>query len=515
MDINNYAEKMGIALQQKQNENYKKAIQIELAKADWQNRKFEIEKLLAGIKESTDFEKYQKTLIKLFDDLYEVITAPGVDSFIGWINSITEYKNETNTKKLRSFLVENFSETKISGALDSILSNKDFFNIENSIFSTLINEISKQIKNGCNEFINKPDEFKNGVDGFLDLLNRRLIDFNNTLEFKYIAQKELYSSTQVENNIEWYDEVVEQIISLNQSLKPTDKSEEDSGPAPGTKAKRRIADIKACIQTLDDLGIANYSDEILKKIFLRFVIESIKFEGGIKDNLDEFIESKWSEIESNYNIINEFFTETKEIEYNPLWNVYPQNDEIQALILNHKSIIKENPLLMIQSQKSTLGILQTLTKKVKAINEFNQLADRIKTDILDLFIKTITEYEDKNLLLLESLANSNSSLHSIIETINEQLEGLKNGKNALEKVSDLLPYLSESFTYDLNSYTEISNLFTKALQESGKSNHLKWLELKLNGTDQGVLTVDDFKNPDLVKELLSIGLIKINIEKQF
>jgi cell division protein FtsB len=206
---------------------------------------------------------------------------------------------------------------------------------------------------------------------------------------------------------------------------------------------------------------------------------------------------------------------TKEIEYNTLWNVYPQNDEIQALILNHKSIIKENPLLMIQNQKSTMGILQSLTKKVKAINEFNQLADRIKTDILDLFIKTITEYEEKNLLLLESLANTYSSLHSKIETINEQLEGLKNGKNALEKANELLPYLSESFTYDLNSYTEISSLFTKALQESGKTNHLEWLESKLNGSDQGVLTVDDLKNPDLVKELLSIGLIKINIEKQF
>ena len=94
MDISAHNEKLEIALQQKSNPSYKTKIEDELSKPEWQERLFGIERTLSNIKDEKDFLEYQKSLTKLFNDLYEVITAPGVDYFIGWVNQITAEKSK-------------------------------------------------------------------------------------------------------------------------------------------------------------------------------------------------------------------------------------------------------------------------------------------------------------------------------------------------------------------------------------------------------------------------------------
>lgn len=106
IDISAYNDKLEIALQQKGNPSYKTKIKDELSKTEWQERLFGIERSLTNIKDEKDFLDYQKSLTKLFNDLYEIITAPGVDDFIGWVNEITDNKNNSNANKLRNYLVE-------------------------------------------------------------------------------------------------------------------------------------------------------------------------------------------------------------------------------------------------------------------------------------------------------------------------------------------------------------------------------------------------------------------------
>lgn len=518
IDINIYSEKFDIASQQKQNIKYKSIIKNNLKKVLWQNRKFEIDKLVSEINTTKDFEKYQKELAILFDDLYQVITAPGVDDFIGWIKDITENINETNTKKLYQFLVEHFSNIKISDAIELINFNKDFIlfdNNESFLFHKLLKEVRKSFKNMASDFLNKSKEFENGIDEFLELLGKRLLELNQTEELKFKDKTKLYSIDQIKNNIEWYDDIIAKLLNENQSLKPINENEIKDGEATATKTKRRINDIKACINVLDKTGIANNSDELLKKIFLKFTDEMIKFEGGVKDNLEEFLEKKWSEVESNYKTIAEFFISKADIQYRSEWDSYPQKEEIEILTNTYNNIIKDNPLQKISTLKNASDIQKILKNKVKDVNEFTKSMNNIKINISNFFEEIIKEYSDKNIPLLTNLALTNSSLTSKIEIMKQQLVGLKNGKKSLMESTDVLIYLNESFNHDLNSYTELSNLFTKALQESGKREHLNWLETKLNETGIGNLNEADFGNQKIIKELLADGLIKINIEKLF
>lgn len=148
IDISIYSEKLDIALRQKSNSSYSKKIASELAKPEWQQQLFELERIFSKVKDEQDFQRYQNTLTKLFDDIYEVITAPGVDDFIAWINEITSDKNNANAKKLRDFLVEHYSETNISESIEIIIASKQALDIENSIFTSLLSEVVKELKKG-------------------------------------------------------------------------------------------------------------------------------------------------------------------------------------------------------------------------------------------------------------------------------------------------------------------------------------------------------------------------------
>ncbi|MBK8686617.1 MAG: hypothetical protein IPN26_17430 [Bacteroidetes bacterium] len=86
------------------------------------------------------------------------------------------------------------------------------------------------------------------------------------------------------------------------------------------------------------------------------------------------------------------------------------------------------------SNKSVLGIQQSLTSKSKAINDFESYSATVRNNILLVFKVSLSEYESKNLALLDSLAISKPSINSIINEIKESLDGLKNGIKSLERL---------------------------------------------------------------------------------
>lgn len=510
IDIKTYAEKLEIALQQKQNDNYKKAIQAELAKSEWQERKFEIEKQLTGIKEFNDFEKYQKALSRLFDDLYEVITAPGVDDFIGWLNGITDNKNEANTKKLRKFLVDHFSDSSISDLIESVLSVKDSLWTEKSVFNTLLLGIIRHIKTYCNEFLNKPAEFENNVDDFLTYLDNLLSGISGITQFKFTSKDQLFNEDQVTRNIIFYDELIDTIIEKNQSLKPLNESEETQDLL--LILNNRVKGIIDCIDILDKSNVAHRKDQFLERIFFKFKDEMIKYEGGMKDNLDLFLEKNWTLMESNYNDINLFFSETISVEIKDEWKSFPKNEGIGSIILNYQAIIKDNPISSLLSL-SSLDIQKILANKSDQIQKFQANSLAIKEEVLDEFIKRIKEYDEHKIPQLESILKKDTRIRETFDNLKEQVDGLKNGIKVLDKQSNFLKYLIESFTEHLLCYFQIRELFKKALQESGRKEQIEWLEEKFKSSETVNLTEADFNNPDLIKELISIGLIKVSIHQ--
>ena len=512
IDISAYNEKLEMALQQKGNPSYKTKIEDELSKTEWQEMLFGIEITLSNIKDEKDFLEYQKSLIKLFNDLYEVITAPGVDNFIGWVNEITNDKNITNAKKLRNYLVERYSETSISESIEIIISSRHVLEIENSIFANLLSEVSKEIKKETINLLNDPKQFENTIDGYFDLVKSTLDGLRAIKELYFTKPNELFSIEQIDNNIDFYLDIISLVIEKNQRVKPINDADNNFGLID--KFKNRISDINKCIVLLNNTKIANSQDTTFQKLFLKFTEDMIKYDGGVENNLVDFIDNKWIELETKYITISNFFKNEQSIRDDSKWDSYPNKDELQSIILQYNSLIKENILDTILT-KSILGIQQSLTSKSKAINDFENYSATVRNNILFLFKSSLSEYESKNLALLDSLAISKPSINSICIEIKESLDGLKNGIKSLENTTDLISYLNEDFLIDLNTNNDITSLFRNALNESGMSEHLNWLESKLNGADNGTVSSQDFGNSALIKELLDKGLIKIEIQKTF
>jgi len=505
IDFEKYTERFEIAQEQKESSTFRDKILEELKKAEWSERKADLEKSLSNIKDERGFDKYQKELAKLFNDIFEVITAPGVDAFVNWLNDLTDNKSDANTKKLRKYLVDNYSA--YSEQLDSVISNKEALNVtDNSIFAPLLSEANKAIKKDCNAFLSKPAEFENTIDSFIEELGDNLSGLNDIEELAYTTIDELYTEEQKNNGIDFYADIIEKFLKANQKLDTINDADKDKGII--TKAKDRISDIKKCIEKLDRTNIVHSADETVKEMFLSFKDDMIKFEKGISQNLEEFLEQKWEDIISHYDTIKLFFTDIKEIIEEDSWKNFKAKDEIAIVVLKYNALKKENPLTSLKS-KSILSVQQTLTKKFNEILDYDKEANNSKQAILDAFNNTIKEYSEK-LELIEKLDTGKTLYNKIND---DGIAALKNGCEAF-KNQNIIEYLTQDFNSDLNTYNNIKNWFNEVLQKSGLSPQIDWLENLLNAEDAGEIAENEF-NPDILKELLSNKLITLTITKTY
>lgn len=168
MNIEKIEKKYYKAIELINGEKYASTLKAELTKPEWKEKVNEIIDRVDSIGSKGDFEKYSKQLVNLFEEVYEKITAPGLDAFIAWVDAHT--KNQENVKKLRSFIKQNYEtySTSIDGIISTIesLPQED----EKHLFDSLLNEFNRKIKKEVTSFINDADKFENNIDGFLSTL---------------------------------------------------------------------------------------------------------------------------------------------------------------------------------------------------------------------------------------------------------------------------------------------------------------------------------------------------------
>ena len=144
MNIDRIAKKYEKALELKKRDKYAATLKSELSKPEWKDKLQEITERVESIGSKSDFEKVISQLENLFENIYEKITAPGLDAFIEWVD--LHAKNQENVKKLRSFLKRNYEA--YSTAIDKILSAIDCLPQEDEkhLFDNLIDNFNKKIK---------------------------------------------------------------------------------------------------------------------------------------------------------------------------------------------------------------------------------------------------------------------------------------------------------------------------------------------------------------------------------
>jgi hypothetical protein len=512
IDISIYNEKLEIALHQKRNSIYKTKIGDELSKPEWQEKLFDIERTLSNVKDEKDFLRYQESLTKLFNNLYEVILVPGVDDFIGWVNEITDNKNNSNANKLRNYLVERYSESTISESIESVNTNKSVLEIENSIFNSLLNDITKELKKTTYNLLNDPNQFDNNIDDYFETVTATLDGLESIQELQYTKIDLLYSDNQKVSNIEFYNNFIKAIIEKGQSLKPQNEAEKTQSII--LKVENRITEIKKGISILHNPNLALSNDELLKGIFLKLDKE-VNYEKGISNALNHFIDETWTEIQDQYNKIKNFFNQTISIAFNLNWSSFSKTGGIISIIDEYNKISSENVLSNI-SNKSTDDTKKILKAKAKAIDKYLEQQKSLKSEIEEEFKAILTEFEaTSKKQLLESLSSNNSELLKIKQGIVSNIEGLKGGLLKLNKNDNIIIFLRDNFTSTYNCYNEIRTGFELFLQKSNMGKYLLWLDSKCDGTSKGSITAQDLNDPILLKELLEKGLIKIEIEKTF
>lgn len=512
IDISAYYEKLEIALQQKSNPSYKTKIQDELSKSEWQERLFGIERTLSNIKEEKDFIEYQKSLTKLFNDLYEVITAPGVDYFISWVDEITADKNNANTKKLRKYLVDHYADSNISDSIESINSNKAVLEIENSIFNPLLKDITKELKKQTDNLLKDSTQFENNIDDYFETLTTTLDGLESIQELQYSKNDQLYTDNQKASHIDFYNDYIKSIIDRGQSLKPQNETEKTQSII--IKVENRVKEIKKGISLLHDSKVALSQDETLKNIFLKLDKE-VNYEKGISNALNQFIDETWVEIEEHYNKIKNFFNQSISINFNPNWNSFSKKGGVISIIDEYTKITGENVLTTI-SNKPTDVTKKILKAKAKSIDKYREQQEKLKSEIDEEFNGIITEFEaPSKKQLLERLSKPNSELLKIKQEIESNIEGLKAGHKKLAECDNLIAFLKDDFSYILNNLVAIQTEFTAFLKKSGMEKHIEWANSRCNGSAKGLITAQDLIDPIILRELLEQGLIKIEIEKTF
>ncbi|MCX6307403.1 MAG: hypothetical protein NTY32_00760, partial [Bacteroidia bacterium] len=124
-----------------------------------------------------------------------------------------------------------------------------------------------------------------------------------------------------------------------------------------------------------------------------------------------------------------------------------------------------------------------------------------KQAILEAFSNTVKEYTDK-LDLIEKLDTEKSTFNQIKE---DGIEALRNGCESL-KDQDIVAYLKDDFSSDLNTYNNIKSWFNEVLQRSGMRRKIDWLEEQLQSEDSDDISEINF-DADILKELLLNKLV--------
>ena len=275
------------ALELKSSDKYAALLKAELSNPSWKQELDAIAERSNSIASKSDFKKRLDELVSLFDQVYEKITAPGLDAFIGWIQDHSK-NSDDNIKKLRTFLKDNYES--YSTPIDSILTSMEHLPQEDEkhLFDSIVTDFNKKIKLDVSLFINFPSKFENNIDGFLSTLSSEYAGMSEIVELTFTNIDQLYTPEQKAiPSISFYEGIIQQVISRGQSLKEIDDYEKNKPLCE--RAQARINSIKSCVSILIKSGVADCDDEDLKKLFLRYDKEMVTSSGDVSKSLSNFL----------------------------------------------------------------------------------------------------------------------------------------------------------------------------------------------------------------------------------
>lgn len=488
-------------------------VQEELANSEWQNQIESIVQEIYAASSAKELEAAVKKLQENFDSVFELITAPGVDVFINWANDLTDNKNEKNTKKLRKFLVDNF--TTYDKEIENVNENNSCINDNAAtIFSGLLKGYRKKIKEIVNTFLSKPEEFENNISSLFATLTKEFNGVKQITELTYTDKKQLIANQHNNSaSIPFYDALFDSILKQNQEFKIIEKEDAKQVSNQYEIIISRINNVKSSFETLISSGVAEETDKRLKDVFGKLEDEMLDTKGDVCAHIQSFLEKKWTTIKDNFHIIKNF----EESEFLTFdrdgWKLFEKGNTINAVIDDYINLKQIKGLDEIE--RASKDKVESLIKaKAKKVSELKDKIYGCQKEVLEVFKKIDETYRnnDKKEMLTKIIESNPTLKHGFDEIYGEEngaLSTISNGIKALTAEGcDFLRALSDgTITTMIEESNNIKDKFLETIKASGLENAINWLE---SITNLNLSCLNEFIGP-----LLEKGLITINIQKQF
>jgi len=480
-----------------------------------------IQKKKEQINSIEELYKYQKDITSFFDDVYKIITAPGVQKFIDWIDEFNLKGKDTKSSKfITEVLIKEYSS--YDEKIKKIIKYKNVIEPNGSLFENIKKSVKENInKRIATSFISK-EKVEEDLYDFIDELDDLLEGLSEIEELSFIHVKNFYTNNHDEENSEDYvaeiDEeadffydLIKQVVEKKDFL-TTDKDKIQLSTIV-ENVQNSIDDIYNSIETIKTITVSIDSDENITTLYNKFE-KSFKFNNveNISDYIQESINDNWEKIIKAYNSCQSFYSEFGSSKVLKLksrkekWINFEFANSIDNYISNIEMLNTDNPIDSIRTD----DITKIKSRFVKTANKIGTLYDdNPKETIVECFSNIISDFENKKIEILKKLKTDSSEIEKIKTAVVEIISFIHN----IQISENLVDALNDDFIDGiLGSYDYIKKEFTSAIEQSDIKDDLEYLdEISSEGY---VLCKNDLEiNLDRFKRLLEYDLININLKK--
>lgn len=468
-----------------------------------------------------DLSKYQKKIKSFFDDVYKIITAPGVQKFIDWLDELSSKGLETKTRKyITEFLIKEYAT--YDDNIKNIIKNKDVAKPNSSLFE----EVKKSVKENINKRIVSSFTSKDNVEEefpeFIEELNDLLEGLSEIEELGFVDVKEFYTNNldekdnndykpEIDTEVDFYLAVIKQVVQKKDFLTTNQENIELSTIVENVQSS--IDDINDSIETIKTIDVSTDSEDDIRTLYNKFE-SSFKFNNvdNVSDYFQESINDTWDKIINAYNTCQFFYSKNSQAKISKLdsnkdkWSNFSFSSKIEQYVLTLNNIISDNPIKSIKPNDIS-KIKTTYTKVEKSINSL--VENNPKDDIVNYFSNITSDFENKKIEILKRLKTNDTEIEKIeraVVEINSFIENIDNSDNLLDALND------DFVDGILGSYDYIKKEFTSAIEKSDIKDDLEYLDEIIS--DEYVISKTDLEdNIERFKKLLEYDLININLTK--
>lgn len=468
-----------------------------------------------------DLSKYQKKIKSFFDEVYKIITAPGVQKFIDWLDELSSKGLETKTRNyITEFLIKEYAS--YDDSIKNIIVNKEVLKANNSLFENIKKSVKENINKRILSSLSSKEKVEEELSDFIEELNELLEGLSEIEELGFVDAKDFYTNNiadrndddynpKIDEEADYFNDLIKQVVEKKDFLtKDKDKIQLSTIVE---SVQSSIDDINNSIETIKTIDVSTDSEDDIITLYNKFE-NSFKFNNvdNVSDYIQESISDTWNKIINAYNTCQIFYSKNSQAKITKLnsnkdnWSSFAFASKIEQYVLTLNNIISDNPIKSINTNDIS-KIKTTYTKVEKSINSLEE--NNPKDDIVNYFSNITSDFENKKIEILKRLKTSDSEIKKIESAVVEIKSFIEN----IKITDNLLDALNDDFVDGiLGSYDYIKKQFTSAIEKSDIKEDLTYLE-EISSEAYKLSKSDLETNLDRFKKLLEYDLININLTK--